>query len=45
MKRKQFEAIVHAVRSNMSDAKMEARLLNFQVAKINRMLAEHKKNG
>lgn len=45
MKRKQFEAIVHAVRSNMNDAKMEARLLKFQVAKMNRMLEEYKKNA
>ena len=44
MTRKQFDATIAAVRINMNNAKMEARLLNFKVNKMNRMLEEIK-NG
>jgi len=45
MTRKQFDATISAVRINMKNAKMEARLLNFKVDKMNRMIEEYKNNG
>ena len=42
MTRKQFKSTIAAVRINMKNAKMEARLLNFKVNKMNRMLEEIK---
>ena len=42
MTRKKFDATIAAVRINMKNAKMEARLLNFKVNKMQRMIEEIK---